>query len=281
MRLDRVEQPVNEFVDNFCNDLKKLNAHDFISKEQSNFFKSQKEKLKEDEMIALMDFSENLAFEIQDAAQSYYYAKIQCTIHPICIYHKENGELKQKSIIVIAESLKHDVKAVYLFQKKLVQYVKKSIQGVKKIFFFSDGAPSQYKNKNNFLNLCSFRSDFDIEAEWHFFATSHGKNPCDALGGAFKRNAKLYNMKNATNPINSARALFNWSQLNSKSKIHFIYCDEKEYNDSVEHLNSRLNQKIKPVEGSQSLHSFKPIDKNSIMASTLSTSHAKKKFTLV
>lgn len=118
MRLERVEQPVYEFVNNFCNQLKTLNAHDYISKEQSNSFKKQKESLKENEIIALMDFSENLAFEIQDAVQSYYYAKIQCTIHPICIYFKENGEVKQKSIIVIAESLSHNVQAVYLFQKK-------------------------------------------------------------------------------------------------------------------------------------------------------------------
>lgn len=280
MRLDRVEQPVNEFVDYFCGQLIKLNTHDYISKQQSNFFKNLKENLSEHEIIAIMDFSENLAFEIQDAAQSYYYAKIQCTIHPICIYYKKDGELKQQSIIVIAESLNHNVQAVYLFQTKLVQYVE-SVFGTKKIIFFSDGAPSQYKNKKNFLNLCMFKTDFGIEAEWHFFATSHGKSPCDALGGTFKRNAKLYNMKNAANPINSAKTLFDWSQTNPNSKIHFIHCTEKDHLSTVKFLNSRLNQKIKQVEGSQLFHAFKPIDKNKITASTLSTSNESKTFTLV
>lgn len=40
-----------------------------------------------------------------------------------------------------------------------------------------------------------------------FFATCHGKSPCDALGGSFKRNARNYNLKNAVNPIDSARKL--------------------------------------------------------------------------
>ena len=29
--------------------------------------------------------------------------------------------------------------------------------------------------------------DFDVECEWHFFATSHGKSACDGIGGVVKR----------------------------------------------------------------------------------------------
>ena len=29
--------------------------------------------------------------------------------------------------------------------------------------------------------------DFGIPAEWHFFATAHGKGPCDGVGGTLKR----------------------------------------------------------------------------------------------
>lgn len=104
MHLERVTRPVYEFTDIFCKQLKNFNSHDYISKKQSNFFKHKKEHLSENEMIVLMDFSENLAFEIQDAAQAYHYAKDQCTIHPICLYYKENGDLKHQSIIIIAES---------------------------------------------------------------------------------------------------------------------------------------------------------------------------------
>lgn len=42
-------------------------------------------------------------------------------------------------MIVIAESLKHNVEAVYLFQTKLVEYVEEVLDK-NKIIFFNDGA---------------------------------------------------------------------------------------------------------------------------------------------
>lgn len=49
------------------------------------------------------------------------------------------------------------------------------------------GAQPNTRNKKNFINLCHHSEDFDIEAEWHFFATAHGKGPSDGLGGTVKR----------------------------------------------------------------------------------------------
>jgi hypothetical protein len=34
------------------------------------------------------------------------------------------------------------------------------------------------------------KKDFNVEAEWHFFATSHGKGLCDGIGGTVKRMAR-------------------------------------------------------------------------------------------
>ena len=43
------------------------------------------------------------------------------------------------------------------------------------------------KTAKNFINLCHREDDFGMPAEWHFFATSHGKGPCDGVGGTVKR----------------------------------------------------------------------------------------------
>ena len=56
-----------------------------------------------------------------------------------------------------------------------------------KIFYFSDGCAEQYKNRKNFVNLCHHQKDFNMDAEWIFFATSHDKSPCDSVGGFVKR----------------------------------------------------------------------------------------------
>ena len=55
-----------------------------------------------------------------------------------------------------------------------------------KIFCFPDGCTEQYKNQKNFIDLCHHQQDFNMDAEWIFFATSHGKSPCDGVGGCVK-----------------------------------------------------------------------------------------------
>ena len=57
---------------------------------------------------------------------------------------------------------------------------------LKRLLYFSDGAASQYKNFKNLTNLCHHHIDHGLDAEWHFFSTSHGKSPCDSIGGTVK-----------------------------------------------------------------------------------------------
>ena len=40
--------------------------------------------------------------------------------------------------------------------------------------YVSDGAPSQYKNFKNIANLNYHHLDYELTAEWYFFATVHG-----------------------------------------------------------------------------------------------------------
>ena len=64
-----------------------------------------------------------------------------------------------------------------------------SFTDVRHLIHFLDSCVDQYKNKKNFLNLCLHGHDFGMSAEWHFFATSHGKGPSDGIGGTIKREA--------------------------------------------------------------------------------------------
>ena len=44
--------------------------------------------------------------------------------------------------------------------------------------------------------------DFDVDCEWHFFATSHGKSACDRIGGVVKRmTAKASLQRSSENQI--------------------------------------------------------------------------------
>ena len=72
-------------------------------------------------------------------------------------------------------------------KKRLIAYLKRKLfSDPQNVYYFSDGAVSQYKNHKNFINLCHHKEDFGVCAEWHFSATSHGKGACDRLGGTVK-----------------------------------------------------------------------------------------------
>ena len=116
--------------------------------------------------------------------------KEQCTLHPIVIYFKKDNEseVSVKSLCFLSDDLEHDVVLVHKVLSDTVSYIKENVnKNVKLIHYFSDGCAGQYKNCKHFLNLCHHVSDFGISCEWNFFATSHGKSPCDGIGRTVKR----------------------------------------------------------------------------------------------
>ena len=167
-----------------------LTSHSFIAKAQAAYPSQQKESLTRGTAVVSLDFAENYSFVVQDAVQGYYWDNSQATLHPLVAYYrKEDGNLGTISFCVVSDCLKHDATAVYAFISVIITHLKKLIPGLSLVryTYFSDGAASQYKNCKNFLNLCYHEEDFGVKAEWHFFATSHGKSPCDGIGGTIKR----------------------------------------------------------------------------------------------
>lgn len=94
--------------------------------------------------------------------------------------------LRKQSICVFSDCNTHNTVAVHSFLKVLIDYLKDMYPNLKKNVHFTDGAASQYKNYKNFINLLHQKNDFQLDGEWHFFATSHGKGPCDGIGGTIK-----------------------------------------------------------------------------------------------
>lgn len=252
--LQTVEKSKDGFVIDFEEDSKQLLRHDFIAKRQSEFFKSKKENLEQGEMLVLCDFSENYSFVVQEESQSFHWSKQQCTIHPFMLYWKEGDSQQKQSIVVIAECTDHNVTAVHLFQNKLINYVKEKHNFTKKLKFFSDGAAPQYKNRKNFYNISQFKTEHGLEAEWHFFATSHGKSPCDGIGGTFKRNARRASIQGKT--ILTAKQLFDWAIEKESTMVH-MYCTLAEYDEALSREIIRYNN-IQTIKGTQSYHFFKP-----------------------
>lgn len=179
-----------DFVETIVKKTDELTSHHFIWKHQGAFLSTLKEQLKQNEAIIILDFAENYSFVVQDAVQGYHWENSQATIHPFVAYFRdETDELHHECMCVISDCLQHDTVTVHRFQNDVLSHLRKIAPQVSKISYFSDGASSQYKNFKNFANLVYHHHDFGFEAEWHFFATSHGKNVCDGVGGTIKREA--------------------------------------------------------------------------------------------
>lgn len=262
--------PVDEFVDYLSDLMKKLKVHGFITSEQNKFLDQVKINLNDGECLTICDFAENYSFIVQDSVQGYYWNNSQATIHPFVTYFKNSdGEVQHISFVIISDILEHNTVAVHLFQKKLIKFLRECKNlSLNKITYFSDGCAAQYKNRKNFVNLTHHEDDFGCKAEWHFFATSHGKGPCDGIGGSLKRSAAFASLKRPlNNQIVNAKDLYIFAQ--TLEKINVAFCDLEEYAKEEEFLRPRFNKAV-TIPGTQTLHAFLPHSKTKIVAKIFS-----------
>lgn len=264
-------QNTDEFTDEFCRRIQILKRHDFIAKQQSIFCSKSREALKEGEVLVTGDFSENYSFVLQDAAQGFHYNNAQATLHPFICYYRDGEVVKHLNVVIISDCLCHDTVAVHLYQRKLIDYLRTRLEfKINKIIYFSDGAVAQYKNYKNFVNLCYHLTDFGIKAQWHFFATSHGKGPCDGLGGTVKRLAAKASLQRPyNNQIMTPRQLFEFGRENIR-EIYFIYSTTAEWKKEELVLEERFKNAYK-IPGSQKLHSFVPVSQVEMEVRTVSS----------
>lgn len=265
-----VEKPVDEFVDLLSQEQTKLILHSFIAAEQNKFLSETKNNLLQGELVLICDFAENYSFIVQDSIQSFHWSNNQATIHPFVVYFRNcQNQLEHINFVLVSDILEHNTIAVHLFQKKLMNFLnKKLFLKVKKLFYFSDGSAAQYKNRKNFANILHHEEDFGCPAEWHFFATSHGKGPCDGVGGALKRAAAKASLQRPyNNQILSAHDLYLFAK--DLEKLHVDYCSYEEYNTEKHMLQERFENSI-TVPGTQKLHAIIPFNKSEIKAKIFS-----------
>lgn len=284
--LETVTQSSDEFLESFSNKLPDLLRHSFTATQQSAFYSELKEALNDGEFLVICDFSENFAFVLQDAAQGFHWNNAQATIHPFVAYYKvvdktkNTSEVRHKSYVVISDSLIHDSVAVHLHIKHFIEFLKSSFDSVQKIYYFSDGAGSHYKNRKSFYNLCQHSSDFDVQAEWHFFATSHGKSPCDGLGGTVKRLAVKASLQKPYNDqIMTPRQLFVWAKENIRS-INFEYIPKSAHVIENEEMQERFKL-CKRIPGTRKFHAFIPESETTLTAKLFSRAASGVKATVI
>ena len=154
----------------------------------------------------------------------------------------------------ITRENRHDPIVVHLFRKVLINFLKNQLRQPNKIIYFSDGCAAQYKNQKNFVNLCHHNEDFGVPAEWHFFATSHGKGPCNTV----KRLAARASLQRSiNNQITTPRQLVEFAESEIKS-VNFYYATINEYETEANFFITRF-ESTRTIAGTHRFHCFQPI----------------------
>ena len=191
-------------------------------------------------------------------------------MHPIVLYYKNSeNELVHKCMCIISDDLNHDTKFVHQLQQLVCNYIKENLSQIKRIEYWSDGCVGQYKNYKNLMNLCNHNVDFGYQALWSFFATSHGKSPCDGIGGTVKRKmARTSLQRPNNNQILTFKAVEKFCREELKG-ILFFSIHKKNMVAVRERMKKRYD-KGDTVPGTRSCHHFESTSTNSIRGKQLS-----------
>lgn len=215
----------------------------------------------------------NYAFVVQDAAPGLHWNNSQVTVYTVVIYFR-GGHI---SLVILSVNTSHDTISVYLYTQIIVDFIKSNDNNVKKITYLSDGAPQHFKIFKNIVNLYYHKIDFGIAAEWHFFATAHGKEPCDGIGGTMKRQAVRASLQRLSdnqtdNQITNAQELFEWAgQDSSLPNINVKFSALEFYNQNKLKIEQRFGSNKRTL-NLKKCHYIIPHTDNKIIAKEVSSS---------
>ena len=113
------------------------------------------------------------------------------------------------------------------------------------------------RTTKNLTNLIFHQEDFHVQAEWIFFATSHGKNACDGVGGTTKRLAAHASLQLPfSDPILTPKQPFDFAMANVDG-ITIFFVSSEEVASHTEFLEARFSTSATFKE-TQSQHQFIP-----------------------
>lgn len=203
--------------------LPQFQMHFYVNRAQQKYFDEVKENVKHGELVLQIDFAENYRLVFQNEIQSAHFNYKQVSIFTCVAW----TSMKTESLAVISNSLNHGKAEVFLFLTKIVKYLKESHGRFEKIFLFSDGSSSQFKNKFIIDSLTNFIAEFECDTiEWNYFASSHGKGAVDGVGAVLKR--KVWQMTKTKKLLLHNAFDFYECAKNHVSGIRIMYVEEGE-----------------------------------------------------
>ncbi|XP_054278012.1 uncharacterized protein LOC128996630 isoform X2 [Macrosteles quadrilineatus] len=175
---------LNSYLPQFC-------IHVYNAYHQRVFLNGAKKDLKTNEILIVVDWSENYLCRYAEEIQSMHFggSRSQISLHTGVLYTKES-KVKATSFCTISSSKYHGPSAIWSHLEPILNLIKDKFPNVDTLHFFSDGPTAQYRNKENFYLMARFAYDFNFwKVSWNLSEAGHGKGTADAIGGVVKRTA--------------------------------------------------------------------------------------------
>lgn len=252
----------------------KFKIHTFVKNVQSKYFEEKKKNLGANQAVIQEDFAENASTVYQDEVQSAYFNHGQVTVFTCCVW-LENDTI---SIVVISDDLTHTKYSVWTFQKAICNELKRKFPQLESITIFTDGCTGQFKSKYMMSNLCHFQQDFNLQCEWNFFATSHGKGAVDGIGATVKRTV-WQKVRNREAVVASAKDFYECAKK-SLQGVTVLYVPKAEVEEHKEMLKTRAKL-ARNIPAIKSQHHFQFLDTKNLLIARTHKSERKKCVVLV
>lgn len=182
---------VTELVQNFNEGLSSFKHHVYTADHQIQNLQEKKKKLKKNEVLMKVDFSQNYVCKLHKEIKDAYYggAKKQVTIHSGVIYFlNEDEKLECQSFATVSENYRRDAASIWSHLKLIFQHLKNKLPHIDTLHVQSDGPTNQYKNKSNFYLFYYYCKLFKFKNyTWNFTGSGHGKSEADGAGAAVKQ----------------------------------------------------------------------------------------------
>lgn len=147
--LKSITEPFDKFISDLCKDLLNLMRHHFINEATKAYFDKCKKNLVKDTGILVSDFAENFSFLAQGSIQRQYFNNKQASLFTSVLYYKDEktNKLKCSSFCVISDCMEHISYSVHIYLQTILNCIRNKLPSLRKMIYFTDGAPTQFKNK--------------------------------------------------------------------------------------------------------------------------------------
>ena len=270
--------------------------HQFIANWQHKQFTELFDVFDKDEWVLQYDFAENHTFNFKYEVQQYHWNKTYCSLLVFVGYRHAPESTEHNRVVVkeeyhfISDDKEHDPSFVDWCLNLWFSYnidvtnnnrvsgaVKKQIDQVygggrkltapKRVYIWSDGAPTQFKLKDAFFDHAFHAHQYGVEIWRSYYGSGHGKGVHDSAGGTIKRACADYNDRNPSLSMGSlkdANDMYQFCKLTLQkpkestfasrnasvwiSERHFFLVKPNDFNHEA--------HKVRVIKGSSKQHLF-------------------------